>query len=143
MVCWTFFSFPRMSERLVERVVLQVANASSRKVFYFGTSGRYSVIMHTPHTLSDASEHLALHPHTIFQNKGASPVYQKIYNKMESETRPQKRRKLLLSEENSEIESSQVEEEFTVNEDFARRFEHNKKREELHRCKSSHYGLPT
>ena len=63
---------------------------------------------------------------------------------------PQKRAKLLLDDENSDSDGSQMggvsisngtakirNTGFTVNEEFARRFEHNKKREELHRCMSS------
>ena len=59
----------------------------------------------------------------------------------------QKRTKLLLDNESSDNDSdssggvsiNKDEEDiatdgFTVNQDFARRFEHNKKREELHRC---------
>lgn len=60
---------------------------------------------------------------------------------------PQKRTKLLLDNESSDKDSDSsggvsINEDgkniatngFTVNQDFARRFEHNKKREELHRC---------
>ena len=64
---------------------------------------------------------------------------------------PQKKRtKLLLEDESSDSDGSQMRgvsiindaakdcnTGFTVNEEFARRFEHNKKREELHRCMSS------
>ena len=63
---------------------------------------------------------------------------------------PEKRAKLLLDDENSDSDGSQMQgvsiisdaakdynTGFTVNEEFARRFEHNKKREELHRCMSS------
>lgn len=58
----------------------------------------------------------------------------------------QKRTKLLLNDDSPDSDSSRAgglpvseganpsaENGFTVNEDFARRFEHNKKREELHR----------
>ena len=59
-----------------------------------------------------------------------------------------KRTKLLLDNENSDNDSDAsggvsinghendvASNGFTVNQDFARRFEHNKKREELHRCR--------
>ena len=60
---------------------------------------------------------------------------------------PHKRAKLLLDDENSDSDGGRMRgvsiskgsaesgnTGFTVNEQFARRFEHNKKREELHRC---------
>ena len=76
---------------------------------------------------------------------GDSPRKRKATSLPNSHT--QKRTKLLLDNESSDNDSDSAggvlintdEEDiatdgFTVNQDFARRFEHNKKREELHRC---------
>ena len=53
----------------------------------------------------------------------------------------------LLDDSSSEDESSGGanigESEFKINEEFASRFEHNKKREELHRCQFITYNLGT
>ncbi len=52
-----------------------------------------------------------------------------------AENRPQKKAKLLdnTDDEESDVETGAG---FKVNEEYARRFEHNKKRAEQHRCKS-------
>lgn len=50
-------------------------------------------------------------------------------------TAPGKRKLLEDSDSDSEDGGAQIQDTgFKVNEEYARRFEHNKKREELHRC---------
>lgn len=50
-----------------------------------------------------------------------------------------KKPSLLEDSDSSDSESggAELNPEFNINEEYARRFEHNKKREELHRCKSN------
>ena len=83
------------------------------------------------------------------QKDGSSPRKRESLSIPDASPQP-KRAKLLLDDENSDSDGSQMRgvsiskgsansgnTGFTVNEEFARRFEHNKKREELHRCMSS------
>lgn len=51
------------------------------------------------------------------------------------ESKHSKRKLLDDSDSESDDGGAPVGETFQVNQDFARRFEHNKKREEKHRCK--------
>jgi len=49
---------------------------------------------------------------------------------------------LSSSEDESDFGGASLEEQsFKINEEYARRFEHNKKREELHRCMSQGFSL--